>query len=1112
MKPRLIDFERNGSKTDSPVTGHRNEMAPSKFIKAMCVIVVLIMVSVSLAVLVQQTSMKQKDIASISAPKPPPTSKPDLYVSLMQIIDAYGNVATVNYGLTLGAGQDFKVDFRVTNGGTAAAKTFSVDLFIDQSDATTKNCGRLNCTVNLPVGGVYINNWTGVFTSISGPAVVRIVADSTNNNAESNENNNVKTLTETVANADRTVAIYMCADNNLEQFAIRDFINEMAAVGSSNRLSIVVMMDRSAGYETTYGDWTDARYFFVKLNSTCYDYDAVKTVGEVNMGDPATLHDFAAWTYDRYRASLFDLVLWDHGGVASGVCQDFNSGTDDLTMNELSDVLRDLTGSSHINKKLDVIGFDACFQGWIENVYSCGKYATAVAASVNPIYGGGWPYDDILNELRTNPSMNASALCRFIVDYCNYTWTHEFGHNYDGYCTMAAFNSAGIDTVAARISTLAGVLRSKLSDPILKSQISDARNETDVWSRYGPFEPNLGADPLNMSLQLQIYCTDSEIDNAAQNVINAMLDPGTVIDYGAGFNLDLIGLRCLGIIWPKQLIGDVSPQFGVYRKCQFSVDTSWDEFLVAFMDLQPPVASFTDTVNQLVVSVDASASSGTSGIITGYSWNWGDGSAAGSGITATHTYSTAGTKTITLTVTDNFGSSASTSRPITVVVPPFTDNFDDGTLSPWTATGSQVFVSNLVSHSAPYGLYVRYSVSENTGTQRATSPAITSIDFAGPYSVGLWYYRDFAGVSRTSPQMYVVEDGRISILDKANNFYAVTSSGNQLIAASQPFVWSKFQINVDPATSSYQVFINDVYVGTYAFLAQSASKQISVGSPVNPTGRIACWGYWDDIIVQSGYWLTDTDHDGISDHDEIVLGTDPYGIGKWALIMSGGNPPGFPVDTCFEWQVDQAILTLQQQGFTDASIRALSLTRSYSDPDGDSINDIDMTSSRANIQASMAWLASNADADDTVVICLVDHGEPNSTLGPLHGTLFIGAENLFDFELGTWADQVTCHLMTVIIDCCNAGLWEDDLAGPGRMVLMATSSSGTTLAPMNGFNGTPFTESLFDAIGQNMSVEAAFDYANNVVLLQVPPRINQYPCMNDFDPNAEIYILYNAVH
>ncbi|OGS43111.1 MAG: hypothetical protein A3K76_03630 [Euryarchaeota archaeon RBG_13_57_23] len=54
----------------------------------------------------------------------------------------------------------------------------------------------------------------------------------------------------------------------------------------------------------------------------------------------------------------------------------------------------------------------------------------------------------------------------------------------------------------------------------------------------------------------------------------------------------------------------------------------------------PPVASFTVSVDGLTVSVDASLSTDDNGIVT-YDWNWGDGT-TGSGMTATHTYSTGG--------------------------------------------------------------------------------------------------------------------------------------------------------------------------------------------------------------------------------------------------------------------------------------------------------------------------------------------------------------------------------------------------------------------------------------------------------------------------------------
>ncbi len=66
------------------------------------------------------------------------------------------------------------------------------------------------------------------------------------------------------------------------------------------------------------------------------------------------------------------------------------------------------------------------------------------------------------------------------------------------------------------------------------------------------------------------------------------------------------------------------------------------------------------------VSFAGSSSNEPGGSIASYSWNFGDGSTAGAGVAPTHTYAQAGTYTVVLTVTDGFGSTASTSRAVTV--------------------------------------------------------------------------------------------------------------------------------------------------------------------------------------------------------------------------------------------------------------------------------------------------------------------------------------------------------------------------------------------------------------------------------------------------------------
>lgn len=80
---------------------------------------------------------------------------------------------------------------------------------------------------------------------------------------------------------------------------------------------------------------------------------------------------------------------------------------------------------------------------------------------------------------------------------------------------------------------------------------------------------------------------------------------------------------------------------------------------------QKPVASFTNTVDGLKVTVDATASSDPDGDALTYAWNFGDGE-TGTGATAEHTYAAAGTYTVSLIVND--GKVSSDPKEVSVTV------------------------------------------------------------------------------------------------------------------------------------------------------------------------------------------------------------------------------------------------------------------------------------------------------------------------------------------------------------------------------------------------------------------------------------------------------------
>jgi len=80
----------------------------------------------------------------------------------------------------------------------------------------------------------------------------------------------------------------------------------------------------------------------------------------------------------------------------------------------------------------------------------------------------------------------------------------------------------------------------------------------------------------------------------------------------------------------------------------------------------PPTAVFTFNCAALTCSFDGATSSDSDGSIHSYAWNFGDGT-SGSGATTTHSYMLPADHVVTLTVTDNGGSTAASSKTITLI-------------------------------------------------------------------------------------------------------------------------------------------------------------------------------------------------------------------------------------------------------------------------------------------------------------------------------------------------------------------------------------------------------------------------------------------------------------
>ena len=366
--------------------------------------------------------------------------------------------------------------------------------------------------------------------------------------------------------ADWTFMVYLAADNDLEPFAISDFL-EMASVGSSAEINIVLQFDRIPGYDWRYGNWTTTKRYLVQAGMVPDAASALADIGEANMGDPVVLADFVQWAQVKYPAEHYALVFWNHGsgwreklppGVLphKDVCWDDTNGGDALSSPELYEVLDELTSGGA--NPIHLVGFDACLMGMIEVDNQVKPFAQVRVGSEETEPGGGWPYNLIMSDLVSNPTWSAVQLGSAIVDryYQSYYGREvqsatNLGAPYD------ALNGA-VDLFAQALIDYMGTYRPQYTQAFQASQ---------------RFDEPLYVDLYDFASQINSRISEPEINDAANAVMIAV--EAAVINEKHGTHWP--GAHGVSIYYPwRDLDSD-------YSDLQFTQLTQWDEYLAAYL-------------------------------------------------------------------------------------------------------------------------------------------------------------------------------------------------------------------------------------------------------------------------------------------------------------------------------------------------------------------------------------------------------------------------------------------------------------------------------------------------------------------------------------------------
>lgn len=376
----------------------------------------------------------------------------------------------------------------------------------------------------------------------------------------------VLTGTTATAAAEWTIMVYLNADNNLETDGINDFLEMAAASYSSGKVNVIVQMDRSSGYATTYENWTSCKRFKIANGMTPIAANQISDIGEADMGNLQTLADFAKWAIQYYPANKYSLVMWDHGDgwykgevdppLFKGFSNDDSHGSVINVYNgEMANALNQI--KTYLGRNLDHVGWDACLMGMWEVLDISRNYANVANVSEETEGAAGWYYTTFLNNLNTTPTMSAIDLGKAIINGTS------------GQSTLSVVDLTLVADLNTRVNTLATELMAARGAG-LGASISTALNNTLKFSpSYFSYHIDLSDFAAKVKAQITSRPT---LTTACDNVISAVTSAVKLYKNSSTY----ANARGIAIYHCKI---DGSNYDVKYNSLPVAANTQWDEYI-----------------------------------------------------------------------------------------------------------------------------------------------------------------------------------------------------------------------------------------------------------------------------------------------------------------------------------------------------------------------------------------------------------------------------------------------------------------------------------------------------------------------------------------------------
>ncbi|HEY9722440.1 MAG TPA: clostripain-related cysteine peptidase, partial [Oscillatoriaceae cyanobacterium] len=260
----------------------------------------------------------------------------------------------------------------------------------------------------------------------------------------------------------------------------------------------------------------------------------------------------------KYPSRFFWLDINDHGGGYYGIAQDDRSNAR-ISLPDLASAIA--AGS---DRPVDLLSFDACLMASTEVAYEMRNVAKVMVASEDESYAVGMNYDQTLEAMSNQPTMNAATLGRDLVARVNP----------QAIFTVSAVDLTKADALAHAVDGLAGALLAAM--PTQRASILKALNAVKPFYVAGPNPASFNHRDLDEVVdQLRANVSNPLVQAACVRVKTALFNHGAII-VAHNVAAEQGAARGLSIYLP--LDGQIDP---IYMNTAFAKATRWPAFLQA---------------------------------------------------------------------------------------------------------------------------------------------------------------------------------------------------------------------------------------------------------------------------------------------------------------------------------------------------------------------------------------------------------------------------------------------------------------------------------------------------------------------------------------------------